>query len=245
MILELHLTYRCDLACTYCNRGCRIRTDHTPDMTLEQARCVLTTAPEPIAKIVLIGGEPTLHPDCVEFGKLARELCPDATIQIYSNGYTEHARRVIGQLKELNILNCGGTEKLSGSVTHNLNPFISPADLGIERKDWCSWAAFNSCGYSVDANGITLCAIGGSICGILGLPWRTWDWREAMDRERLLQMCKHCGTYYEFPPIPPERLHDFRGQQMTKSWYDAATRPVRQDCVVRVDGLFGKLLSDI
>jgi MoaA/NifB/PqqE/SkfB family radical SAM enzyme len=61
MILELHLTYRCNLACWYCNRGCRLWTGHTPDLSRERIRAIVKGAGE-VEKFVLIGGEPTLHP---------------------------------------------------------------------------------------------------------------------------------------------------------------------------------------
>jgi hypothetical protein len=222
--IELHLTYRCNLACVGCNRGCSLRTDHTPDLTLEQFSTFLDTCP-PYARLVLLGGEPTLHPDCVEFAKMSLERSPEAKVIIYSNAYTPKSREVLKELLAMGIKNSGGTEKLDGSVDHQ-DPFIfvSPHDMGQpDRAEPCHWCAFKSCGFSVDSHGITSCAIGGAIDGILGLGLRTWDWNK-VTMGQCLDLCRHCGHLYDWP-TEPSTGRFWRGQMVSKTWDDAHNKP--------------------
>lgn len=232
MTIELHLTYRCNLSCLYCNRGCSIRQDHTPDMTIDQVEWVLTTAPKPITKIVLIGGEPTLHPCIVPIAIRCRAVTFfvagqtfPACVQVYSNAFTGKSRAILKQLEAWGVVVFSGTYK-DTSIEHGMQSmFISPADLGIKRTTPCSWSAgAGGCGYSVDACGISPCACGGAIDGILKLGVRTWNWHEAAHRDRLLQLCRHCGSNLNFKDDTVRRLQTFRGQKMSSTWISAAHR---------------------
>ena len=234
ILLELHLTYRCNLACAYCNRGCSLRTDHTPDITLAQWETFLNqlkTSNTYILGVILIGGEPTLHPDLFGFVDLTRKLCPDVGISIYSNAFTANSREILAKLKaDYGIKNSGGTEKPTGSITHEeQDVFISPADLGIKRDFDCNWAGGKGCGYSVDGLGVTACSIGGAIDGLLWLGLRTWDVDEA--QRRLLSLCAHCGHAWRAPDPEDARIMTVQGQRMTKTWASQAKRINRSECI--------------
>ncbi len=218
MTLELHITYRCDLACFYCNRGCRIHTHHTPDLSLGHFNFFLQSVPEPIKKIVLIGGEPTLHPDVIRFAIRSLEVAQ--TVQIYSNNHHPTARATLKALESIGVSVFEGTYKTE-SIQHGMQTmFISPRDLGIDRQIPCSWAACaGHCGYSVDAYGITACSCGGAIDGLLRLGLRTWDWAPVLDGSQLKQLCRHCGANWNFKDEDlKDNLVEFRGQKMTRSW---------------------------
>jgi hypothetical protein len=193
-------------------------------MTVADCVRALEAAPG-VQQAVLIGGEPTLHPDLMGIVAELRSCFPSVALRIYSNAHTADARELLRTLEKLGIYNNGRTMKLEGSVRHgNPHLFVAPRDIGIER-DPCKWASGHhggTCGFSADAGGLTGCAIGGMIDGILGLGMRSWKWAEFSDRKRLLTLCQHCGAFPEFRV--PGGLGEFRGQVMSKSWLAAVIR---------------------
>lgn len=108
---EIHITYRCSLACRHCNRASYLRRPHTPDMTLAQVARFVEEA-RALAWypwIVVIGGEPTLHPELDAICKLLRAFANEGTrvapgkrlggeaagqgvVQMWSNQTTEESR---------------------------------------------------------------------------------------------------------------------------------------------------------
>jgi len=226
MRLELHPTYRCDLACTNCNRACAIRTDHTPDITVEQWRRCLASTPRKATHISIVGGEPTLHRDILPLAHTALRYCP--SVRIFSNQNSPHARYIIEQLRGIGVAVAQGSAKALGPINHpNPQLFVAPIDYDLpDRTEPCQWAAADDdCGYSVDACGITSCAIGGAIDGVLGLGVRTWDWAQ-VDDGRVRDLCRRCGFQYDFP-VALEGLGEFRGQTMSRTWLEAARKKGR------------------
>lgn len=85
--LELHVTHACNLACESCthysNHG------HKGDLPLADAEAWLSAWGARVGAdhFVLLGGEPTLHPDLGAFVPLVRMHFPDALISIITNGF--------------------------------------------------------------------------------------------------------------------------------------------------------------
>lgn len=76
---EIHCTYRCSLSCRFCNRNSFLREAHTIDLSVEDLVEFLNQARDLgyYPGIVLIGGEPTLHPDFDEICRLCREFADE------------------------------------------------------------------------------------------------------------------------------------------------------------------------
>jgi len=240
MILELHLTYRCNLSCPYCDRACSICTDHTPDITLGQWNACLRSGPEWFSfkngslKVFLLGGEPTLVDKIADYAYAVFDYSPKSSVFVYSNAVGEMAKRRLVELEKIKVRIQPETAK---DTPENLRLamktwfktiFVSPRDLGIKAYP-C--AVSRRCGVSVDGLGMNPCAFGGAIDGILGLGLRTWNWNE-LTRERLEETCQNCGMGIR---LPNENLKEyllekgveafeFNGQVMSRSWYEAAIK---------------------
>jgi len=150
--------------------------------------------------IILIGGEPTMHPDFMEFVRLSREFAgPTGFVQVWSNGYTPEARELCARARnEYGVDVPAGTHKFSGSVVQlDDDIYVSPVDFGKPTYSPCMIHSSTRCGISVDAGGYSLCAMGGMIDGFLELNIRTKNLADLFDpakaAETTRKLCEHCG----------------------------------------------------
>jgi organic radical activating enzyme len=84
--IEVYITHECNLTCSNCNR--LNNYEFKGHLTFENSKEKLTKWAGRInfANICIIGGEPTLNPDLLNWNKGLRELWPAASINIQSNG---------------------------------------------------------------------------------------------------------------------------------------------------------------
>lgn len=221
--LEWHLTYRCNLGCKACSRCSWLPRPHTPDMTIADARECMRQADyigwrqlpgpgngaEP-PRIIIIGGEPTLHPDFMEFVKMAADWS-GTYVQVFSNGFTQQSRDLLeeARLTYSASINTEGFKTASrakpedeaGAQLWNMETYVSPAEAGMSLK-LCYCHSFVICGIGVDSTGYSPCPIGLSVSSILGVPGKTnrladlWDVQKCYDMTRA--MCSHCGYAAEY-----------------------------------------------
>lgn len=195
---ELHITYNCNLSCINCNRFSQVSSPHTPDMTVEDVKEFFRQCRELNFKpdILIIGGEPTVHPDFLEIVRLSREFKGNGLVQVWSNG---RDRAMINHIREKYNASCPEeTFKLKSRTDFPWDDYyISPADYGIERHK-CWQHASEICGISVDSGGYMPCAVGGMLDGVLKLGLRTKRLADLFDNEKnaaiTKEMCKHCGA---------------------------------------------------
>jgi len=152
---EFHLTYACDLECMACNRASFLRKPHTEPMTLEDAEEFYRQADELSWKprIILIGGEPTLHRDFSRFLQRAIDWSGQ-DVQVFSNGYSPTAQRALrfeGIRGPVSVAR--ESLKPEGSVMRNEefpawtdDVFVSPADFGKPVRAPCYQHASIICG---------------------------------------------------------------------------------------------------
>ncbi len=82
-VLDWALSEGCTNDCLFCNEGGRKAKRHTT--SLDEARSLLDQEVEPPTWISLGGGEPTLHPEIMDYAKLANESGAKR-ISVVSNG---------------------------------------------------------------------------------------------------------------------------------------------------------------
>ena len=136
---EWHITYKCDLNCPNCNRLCFLPPT-TRVMTLDDAREFNRQARELdwFPKIVILGGEPTLHRDLFEFIEVASELSP-GRVEIWSNGYRPKAKEILARIREEGKAKvCEETIKPDGDqVLPQPDFFLAPIDFGVINHRRC------------------------------------------------------------------------------------------------------------
>ena len=74
---ELDITRRCNLQCPGCNRLCGVIQDNNSDITLEETKNIINEINQLTGiyhkRFVIIGGEPTLNPECYDICKYVKE----------------------------------------------------------------------------------------------------------------------------------------------------------------------------
>lgn len=196
--VEFHITYRCNLQCVNCNRASNLRNEHTPDMTVEDVKEFFRQARELNFNpdILIIGGEPTLHPNFLEIVAIAREFKGDGLVQVWTNGRDRELVKLIREKYNASVPEETFKEKSRTDFPWD-DYFISPADFGIKREK-CWQHGSEICGISVDSGGYMPCAVGGMIDGMLHLGLRTKRLADLFDNDKNAaiteKMCAHCGA---------------------------------------------------
>jgi hypothetical protein len=226
-LAEVHLTYRCDLACIHCNRLSWLPAT-TPDMTLDDAKAFIdqTKAIPWNPTVFLIGGEPTLHPQFREFVLLFANAAIGRVV-VWSNGYGSKAQSDLAWVRKNGVAEIyHETMKPSGSILHSVTDyFLAPVDYGRVSREPCISHCRTGCGISVDAYGYTICCCGGAIDGVLNLHARTkrladiFDNKYATAQTQLL--CSHCGCRLGVGPEKTANASLRHGSLMSPTWYHA------------------------
>lgn len=211
--LEIHVDYRCQLRCVSCTRGSFLRRPHTPMITIEQIKDAFRQADDLnwTPRVIIIGGEPTLHPEFYDICKVARNWSrwhkPDDFVQVFSNGHDERTRALLD--KVCTELDCsifkdewkpesrvGGEE---GQSQWHLDMFVSPADAGLPFQGHCYQHSSEICGVGFDSYGFALCPTGLSVGALLNEEgvYRTKRLADIFDpvwaEKATKAMCEHCG----------------------------------------------------
>ena len=227
---EWHITYRCDLACTNCNRLCFLPPT-TPDMTLEDARDFVRQAKDLnwSPELAILGGEPTLHHDLFELLAIANELSP-GRVTVWSNGFRADARRQLDRIRSEGLAQiCEGTLKPAGSIIHPQNDFfIAPIDFNVPERTPCHLHCRSGCGVSVDSGGYTLCPLGGAIDSVLDTKLRTRRLADLFDpvfaQYQTRALCRLCGHELHIDSLRISQSQVLRGSLMSPTWQQAVNR---------------------
>lgn len=264
---EVHLTYRCDLACRTCNRACFVKPALIKDMTIGAFEDFLrdsTRLGMQLKFLILLGGEPTLHKDLPQFIDLSKAHVKklNGEVEVFSNGFSARAKAILSEIKTCRDGLCrvvDWTAKPGGSVEFGMNTmFVSPVDVGVPREKPCSWhSCFPNvdrvskrvtCGISVDSQGYTVCPLGGAISRVIAPHATTSRLGDLLDREYVAwqtnELCRHCGAQMSFPPEALEGIPRIAGTLMSPTWA-VGFRKLENEGLRLVDGLCdGHLLAE-
>lgn len=85
--LEMHIVDHCNLKCNLCGHFSNMAAPSYLDpIWFESQITQLASLFDDIEQFAIMGGEPLLHPNCLEFLEISRRLLPRADIQLATNG---------------------------------------------------------------------------------------------------------------------------------------------------------------
>ena len=224
-IIEIDLTYLCNLRCNNCNRS-SAQAPEAAHIDLDVVRQFVDDsllARRNWSRIRLLGGEPTLHPD---FMAILNELeryraeYPDTSIQLVTNGYGSKVKRILQSIpKSIYIENSSKNSDVQpGFGPFNLAPQDSASYLWADYRNGCAIAS--TCGLGLTPQGYYPCAIAGGIDRVLGLqrgrsrlPPASDEMRDLMDTA-----CRLCGRFRDGHYVPERLRPPLLKQETSPSW---------------------------
>ena len=200
--IEIDITYACNLSCYNCNRSVR-QAPSGEHVTLEQIERFIRESVEKglrWRRIRLIGGEPTVHPQLLDFVRVLLEYkrlhSPKMLLAIHTNGYGDKVESVLARLPgEVKIVNTSKTGIENPFYPFNLAPRDSISHHFVDYSMGCRVP--EQCGTGLTPFGYYPCAIAGGIDRVLGLDIGRKRLPHKKDRmaEELRELCQWCGNF--------------------------------------------------
>jgi hypothetical protein len=207
-VIEIDLTYACNLRCIDCNRSVT-QAPSNQRMTLAQIQIFLRESIEKSYEwevIRLLGGEPTLHPEFHDIiGALLsyRETyAPNLQIMVVTNSHGSAVQASLSRLPSLiaieNTFKRGdplGDSIRERFVAFNRAPCDEPEHKHTDFSNGCSITEV--CGIGLTPSGYYPCAVAGGIDRIFGFNLGRQSLPEKNDdmRPLLSQFCRLCGHF--------------------------------------------------
>ena len=224
-IIEIDLTYLCNLRCNNCNRS-SAQAPEAAHIGLDAVRRFVDDsllARRNWSRIRLLGGEPTLHPDLMailnELERYRAEY-PDTSIQLVTNGYGPKVKRILQSIpKSIYVENSSKNSDVQpGFGPFNLAPQDSVAYSWADYRNGCAIAS--TCGLGLTPQGYYPCAIAGGIDRVQGLqrgrsrlPPPSDEMRDLMDTA-----CRLCGRFRDGHYVPERLRPPLLKQETSPSW---------------------------
>ena len=224
-LIEIDLTYACNLRCHDCNRSCRQAPDGL-ELRLEQVReFVDESLARSISwkKIRLLGGEPTLHS---EFEEVLYELgrykfsFPTCRLEVVTNGFGRTVKRML--LRVPPFFHIENTMKESDVQPQFYAFNLAPADKkGASKIDFTNGCSnIEQCGIGLTPSGYYPCAIAGGIDRVANLNLGRASIPASDDDmlDLLNEFCRLCGRFESRVFTPPELTTSSSPGRMSASW---------------------------
>jgi hypothetical protein len=225
-ILEIDITYHCNLGCFHCNRSCG-RAPSDEEMSIEQIEKFIDESVQQNRKwkyIKLSGGEPTLHNHILEILQLLlsykERFSPETTIAVNTNYFGKEVKEVISKIPpSVEIIKSDKDAKIQTHfIPFNIAPFDSPLFRHLDFATGCCVISF--CGSGLTKWGYYPCAVGGAIDRIFGFNMGKKKLPSIDDedwpREQLKVLCRYCGLF-----LPYLRVRAKDSNKISRSWKEA------------------------
>ena len=224
-LIEIDITYACNLHCLNCNRSVTQAPDHLHMPVSMISAFVQDSIVRGIRwqRIRVLGGEPTLHPEfsAIMAGLLGyRQWCPSCRIEVVSNGYGDAVKQKLDALpNDIWIENSNKASAIQPTFRpFNMAPIDDPAFAKADFSNGC--AIMQDCGMGLTPLGYYPCAVAGGIDRILGAELGRS--RLPADHDQMLDatksLCQLCGRFQDGHFIPKPLRSPMTEVQMSPTW---------------------------
>ncbi|MBW0295867.1 radical SAM protein [Shewanella xiamenensis] len=224
-LIEIDLTYRCNLRCNNCNRSSAQAPDdvHIKLETIQKFVDQSLETSRQWKRIRILGGEPTLHPEFLEIIDTllqVKKTLPEVKIEVVTNGLGKRVNKILSQLPT-NVAVDNSSKK------SNIQPMFGPFNLApidswqyrlTDFANGCDIAT--SCGMGLTPQGYYPCAVAGGIDRVLGMKNGRQHLPNSDDdmRDLMAYACRLCGRFRDGHYIPEKLRKPILEQQTSASW---------------------------
>ncbi|MGO8704023.1 MAG: radical SAM protein [Candidatus Brocadiia bacterium] len=225
-IIEIDITYECNLKCLNCNRSCR-QAPSAERMELSQIERFVEESRrrgKVWRMIKVMGGEPTLHPELAAILRILLEGCarPHGTsVVLVSNGFGTQAREIIRSLPREIIVDPLSLK--DSPVQPQFGAFnMAPAD-----SSWFRFASYrNACkrpsivGIGLTPFGYYGCPMAGGIDRVAGWDIGRKHLPEDADEmeDHFERFCRLCGRFTEGHLVPWNLKRPLSEERISPAW---------------------------
>lgn len=224
-LLEIDITYLCNLKCLNCNRSCTQAPEalHMEVTQLHKWVEEWLERGQSWKRIRILGGEPTLHP---QFDAVIAELeryrawNTECHIEVVTNGHGKRVRDILARLpKHIWVENSEKTGNIQPSFgPFNLAPCDDPTYRHADYKNGC--AIMDECGMGLTPLGYYPCAVAGGIDRIQQTNHGSPTLPEP-DEDMLpttIASCSLCGRFRDGHYVPKNLRPHLEEALISPSW---------------------------
>ena len=229
--LKINCTYACDRRCANCNRVTRIAPScPSEDLDPAQLARMLEEASHGgprWTRIVLTGGEPTMHPGFEELVDVMMDYKqrrnPECHMTTFTYHHPEHYCKIERATRKHPLFQVWDTGKQEGRI-HRWAPFMAPIDNPKRDPNHFYRGCHMNCrlcGTGYDYKGFYCCPVATNIARIFGMDMAIQHPKDVTLEsltDQFQAVCPKCGLYNYYP------AGDSAKDLVSKSWLEAFRR---------------------
>jgi len=219
-ILHIDIVSFCNLNCYNCNRAIE-EAPSNEFMSLNQIKKFVKESlkeKKQWEKIVLVGGEPTLHPyffEVLKEIKKYKDWNPGCRIRLDTNGYGKKVNEILKQIPSwIEIRNSKKTSNKQPHQSYNLAPIDFKKHKKANFSNGC--IVTEKCGVGLTPRGFYPCGPGGTVDRVFGFNLGIKNLNKVTKkrlRKQMKTLCKYCG-HFKGPDLPKK-------EKISTSWKKA------------------------
>ena len=216
--VQLEITTDCNVKCGNCDRACGL-IPSKENMSLKQIWSFVNESLElghKWARIDIIGGEPTLHPnlkEILDYIKIYKNRYPKCKIRLSTNGCGDKVQSILKTIPDwVSVRDSSKKSSVQEFVAYN----SAPVDNGIKDIRYCSvpWR----CGMGLSRYGYFPCGAGAAVARIFKFDIGKKRLKDVNNKDifnQLNKLCMYCGH------ARVKTRHLTKVQETSKTWKEA------------------------